>query len=52
MGLMSHAEVKEIADKAILDVAVEAGDELEDHRARVDGRRIRRSPSRTTARTT
>ena len=53
MGMMSHADVKEIADKKMLDVAVDPVKEKEIHIAgTVTRHRTGRSRSRTTARTT
>ena len=51
MGMMSHTDVKEIEDKAVFDVAVTPVTEVK-LAGTVIRIRIRRSRSRTTARTT
>ncbi len=52
MGLMTQTDVREIADKAILDAPVQPVDEGGARRARCRARPARSSPSRTTARRT
>ena len=52
MGMMSQTEVKEITDKAVLDLAGDAGDEPTSSWPARSPAADRCSPSRTTARTT